>query len=102
MQMYNIINYLWIVASQTAVRLSALCAGCPLLPRKITGVYLILLSIWTANGGLPGGTGTTISHNTQKYTYHTKQHTTLKQNTAHKATQTLKDTLQTMDTTEDK
>jgi hypothetical protein len=29
------------------------------------------------------------------YTYHTKQHTTLKQNTAHKATQTVQDTLHT-------
>jgi hypothetical protein len=28
---------------------------------------------------------------TEKYTYHTKWHTTLKQNTAHEATQTLKD-----------
>jgi hypothetical protein len=30
---------------------------------------------------------------TQKYTYHTNYYTTLKQNTAHKATQTIKDIL---------
>jgi hypothetical protein len=35
-------------------------------------------------GFIPGGSGTTIRHNTQKYTYHTKYHTMLKQNTAHK------------------
>jgi hypothetical protein len=39
------------------------------------------------------GTGTTIRHNIQKHTYHTKYHTTLEQNTAHKATQTLNGTL---------
>jgi hypothetical protein len=49
---------------------------------------------------LPGDIGATIRHNTQKYTYHTKYHTTLKQNTAHKATQTIKDTLHTMNTTQ--
>jgi hypothetical protein len=32
---------------------------------------------------------------THKYTYHTKYHTTLKQNTAHKATQTIENTLHT-------
>jgi hypothetical protein len=47
-------------------------------------------------GVLPGGSGTTIGHNTQHYT---KYHSTLKQNTAHKATQTIQDTLHTMNTT---
>jgi hypothetical protein len=37
---------------------------------------------------------------TQKYIYHTNYHTTLKQNTAHKATQTIKDKLRTMNTTQ--
>jgi hypothetical protein len=44
----------------------------------------LLLFNWTANGVLPGGSGTAIIHNTQKCTYRTKYHTTLKQNTAHK------------------
>jgi hypothetical protein len=46
---------------------------------------LLLLSILTANGFLPGGSGTTIRHNTQTIT-------------AHKTTQTIKDTLHTMNT----
>jgi hypothetical protein len=51
-------------------------------------IYLfIYLFILTANGFLPDGSGTTI-----RYTTH---HT---QNTAHKTTQTIKDTLHTMDT----
>jgi hypothetical protein len=33
---------------------------------------LLLLFNSTANGGLPGGSGTTIRHNTQKYTRHAK------------------------------
>jgi hypothetical protein len=46
----------------------------------------------TANVVLPGGSDITVRHNTQKI------HTTLKQNTAHKATQTIKDTLDAMTT----
>jgi hypothetical protein len=37
---------------------------------------------------------------THKYTYYTKYSTTLKQNTAHKATQTMKGLLHTMNTTQ--
>jgi hypothetical protein len=48
------------------------------------GVQLLLLFILTANGFLPGGSGTTVKHNTN--------------NTAHKTTQTIKDTLHTMNT----
>jgi hypothetical protein len=39
---------------------------------------------------------------TQKYIYHKNYHTTLEQNTAHMATQTIKDTLRTMNTTQKK
>jgi hypothetical protein len=48
----------------------------------------------TENGILPGGGGTAIRHNTQNYTYHT----TLKENTEYKDTQTIKDTLHTINT----
>jgi hypothetical protein len=48
------------------------------------GVQLLLLFILTANGFLPGGSCTTVKHNTN--------------NTAHKTTQTIKDTLHTMNT----
>jgi hypothetical protein len=51
---------------------------------------LLLLFILTENVVLPSGTGTTTGHNTQI------THTTLKQNTAHKTTQTIKDPLHTM------
>jgi hypothetical protein len=44
----------------------------------------------------------TIRHYTRKYTHHTKYHTKLKQNTAHKATQTIKDTLHTLNKTKKK
>jgi hypothetical protein len=66
-------------------------------------LLLLLLSLinWTANGLLPGGSGD-IRHNTQKYTYHTKYHTMHRQNTTHKATQTIKGTLRTMNTTQKK
>jgi hypothetical protein len=50
-------------------------------------LLLLLLFNSTANWILFGGSDTALRHNTQKYTYHTNQHTTLKQNTAHKATQ---------------
>jgi hypothetical protein len=49
---------------------------------------------------LPGGNDTTIRHNTQKYTYYLKYHTTLKQNKAHQATQTRKDILHALNTTQ--
>jgi hypothetical protein len=61
---------------------------------------LLLLFYLTANGGLPSDSDTSIRHNTQKYTYHTKHHTMLKQNTAHKAAWTMKGTLHTMSTTQ--
>jgi hypothetical protein len=51
---------------------------------KLSGSVFFLLFILTANGFLPGGNDITIRHNT------------LKQNTAHKTTQTIKDTLHTM------
>jgi hypothetical protein len=47
-------------------------------------------------GVLPGGSGVTIRYNIQNYTYHT----TLKQKTAHEATQTIKNTLHTMNRAE--
>jgi hypothetical protein len=49
----------------------------------------------TAVGVLPGGSGTAIRHNTQD-TKHTKYHTALKEDRAHKATQTIKNTLHTI------
>jgi hypothetical protein len=38
---YNIFNMLLTVCSQMVVRVSALCAGCPLLP----GRFLVLISV---------------------------------------------------------
>jgi hypothetical protein len=49
---------------------------------------LLLLFILTANGFVPGGSGTTIRHNTQN-------NTPLTQNTAQKITKTTKDTYYT-------
>jgi hypothetical protein len=46
------------------------------------------------------GIGTTIGHNTKKYTHHTEYHTTLIPNRAHTATQTIQDTLHKMNTTQ--
>jgi hypothetical protein len=43
--------------------------------------------ILTANGFLPGGSGTTVRHNTQ-ITHITQNNTTIKRNTAHKTTHT--------------
>jgi hypothetical protein len=58
---------------------------------------IIIIIILTGNGFLPGGSGTTIRHNTR--TTHIKQNnTTLKRNIAHKTTQTIKDTRHTMNT----
>jgi hypothetical protein len=45
-----------------------------------------------ANGGLPGSSGTIMGHNIQ-ITHITQNKTTLKRNTAHKTTHTIKDTL---------
>jgi hypothetical protein len=56
-------------------------------------IKILLLFNWTANGFLPGGSDTTMRHNTHKYTYHTKWHIALKQNTAHKSAEAIKVTL---------
>jgi hypothetical protein len=48
--------------------------------------FIYYLFILTANGILPGGSDTTIRHNTNN--------TTIKRNTAHKTTHTIKDTTQ--------
>jgi hypothetical protein len=58
---------------------------------------LLLLFILTSNGYSPGGSGTTIRHNTQ-ITHITQNNTTIKQNTAHKTTHTI-NTLDRMITT---
>jgi hypothetical protein len=57
--------------------------------------YYYYLFILTANGFSPGGSGTTIRHNTQ-ITHITQNNTTIKRNTAHKTTHTIKDTLHRM------
>jgi hypothetical protein len=51
----------------------------------------LLLLFLTENGFLAGGSGTTITHITQN-------NTTIKRNTAHKITHTIKDTLHRMNT----
>jgi hypothetical protein len=56
---------------------------------------ILLLFILTANGYLPGGSGNTIRHNKQ-ITHSTQNNTTIKRNTAHKTTDTIKDTLHPM------
>jgi hypothetical protein len=38
-------------------------------------LLLLLLFIWTANGFVPGGSGTTVRHNTQNNTPHSKHNT---------------------------
>jgi hypothetical protein len=53
--------------------------------------YFFLLFILTANVFLPGGSGITVRQHTSHKTHHT-------QNTAHKTTQTIKDTLHSMNT----
>jgi hypothetical protein len=58
---------------------------------------LLLLFILTANGFLPGGSGYTIRHNKQ-ITHITQNNTTIKRNTAHKTTHTIKDTVHRMNT----
>jgi hypothetical protein len=58
-------------------------------------LLLLLLFSWTANGFLPCGSATTVTYNTQIHISHKITHH-FKQNTAHKAIQTIKDTLHTM------
>jgi hypothetical protein len=60
--------------------------------------YLLLLFILTENGFLPGGSGYTIRHN-KLITHITQNNTTIKRNTAHKTTHTIKDTLHRMSRT---
>jgi hypothetical protein len=61
-------------------------------------LLLIYLFIYIANGGLLGGSGATITRNTQ-ITHVTQNNTPhSNRNTAHKTTQTIKDTLYTMST----
>jgi hypothetical protein len=57
--------------------------GCEKL--NFDGVIIIYL---TANGASPGGSGTTIKHNTQT-THITQNNTTIKRNTVHKTTHTI-------------
>jgi hypothetical protein len=54
---------------------------------------LCLLFILTANGVSPGGNGNTIRHNKQ-ITHIAQNNTTIKRNTTHKTTHTIKDTTQ--------
>jgi hypothetical protein len=60
-------------------------------------IIIIIIIHLTANGFLPGGSGTTIRHNTQ-ITHITQNNTTIKRNTAHKTTHTINDTLHRMNT----
>jgi hypothetical protein len=66
--------------------------------REMHEIYFILLFILTANGFLPGGSGNIIRHKKQ-ITHITQNNTTIKRNTAHKTTHTIKDTLHRMNTT---
>jgi hypothetical protein len=59
---------------------------------ELNNCYLFIL---TANGFLPGSSGNTMRHNKQ-ITYITQNNTTIKRNTAHKTTHTIKDTLHKM------
>jgi hypothetical protein len=51
--------------------------------KLLPDIFLLLIFILTANGFSPGGSGTTIGHNTQ-ITHITQNNTTSKRNTAHK------------------
>jgi hypothetical protein len=51
-------------------------------------LLLLILCILTVNGFSPGGSGTTIRHNTQ-ITHITQNNTTMKRNTTHKTTHTI-------------
>jgi hypothetical protein len=59
--------------------------------------FFFFLFILTANGFLPGDSDNTIRHNTQ-ITHITQNNTTIKRNTEHKTTHTIKDTLHRMNT----
>jgi hypothetical protein len=61
---------------------------------EITAVFIYYL---IANGVLPGGSDTTMRHNTQ-VTHTTQKTHHIQQNTAHKTTQAIKDTLHKMNT----
>jgi hypothetical protein len=66
-----------------------------IIHNEVKMLLFLLVFILTANGVLPGGSGNTIRHNT-KITHITQNNTTIKRNTAHKTTHTIKDTLHTM------
>jgi hypothetical protein len=59
--------------------------------------WLLLFIFLTANGVLPGGSGNRIRHNKQ-ITHIPQNNTTIKRNTAHKTTHTIKDTLHRINT----
>jgi hypothetical protein len=63
----------------------------------VSDIIILLLFILTANGFLPDGSDNTIRHNKQ-ITYITQNNTTIKRNTAHKTTHTIKDRLHRMTT----
>jgi hypothetical protein len=70
------------------------------LPEFVSGsiiLIIIYLFILTATGFLSGGSGNTIRHNKQ-ITHITQNNTTIKRNTAHKTTYTIKDKLHIMNT----
>jgi hypothetical protein len=58
-------------------------------------LLLLLFNLTEKGAFFPVGSGTTIRHSTQIHI-----NTKLQHNTAHKATQTIKDTLHTMSTTQ--
>jgi hypothetical protein len=62
-------------------------------------LLLLFLLFDLKMGAIPGGSGTTIRHNTQIHISHNITHHAQK-NTAHKTTQTMKDSLHTMNTTQ--
>jgi hypothetical protein len=64
--------------------------------RPVMGRALLYYYYFNCKWGLLGGTGTAIRQH--KYTYHTKQHTSLNENTADKSVRTLKDNLHTNNT----
>jgi hypothetical protein len=59
-------------------------------PPIVTGIALpvLYIIILTANGVLPGGSGTKVRHNTQ-IIHITQNNTTIKRNTGHKTTHTI-------------
>jgi hypothetical protein len=85
------------------VSLFMLCLQCPvcslrpcvgLIPRQKSPTdCIIIIIILTVNGFLPGGSRNTIKHN-KHITHITQNNTTIKRNTSHKTTHTIKDTTQ--------